>query len=61
MNGYGKLRRFIDKRKIVIEFYLYLAAALRDPPPDQPGPHPLPLANQTHHPWPQLTINCRSL
>jgi len=28
MNGYGKLRRFTDKRKIVVEFYLYLAAAL---------------------------------
>jgi hypothetical protein len=28
MNGYGKLRRFTDKRKIIIEFYLYLAAAL---------------------------------
>jgi hypothetical protein len=28
MNGYGKLRRFTDKRKIIVEFYLYLAAAL---------------------------------
>jgi len=28
MNGYGKLRRFTDKRKIIIEFYLYLAATL---------------------------------
>jgi Transposase DDE domain len=28
MNGYGKLRRCTDKRKIVVEFYLYLAAAL---------------------------------
>lgn len=28
MNGYGKLRRCTDKRKIIIEFYLYLAAAL---------------------------------
>jgi hypothetical protein len=26
MNGYGKLRRFTDKRKIIVEFYLYLAA-----------------------------------
>ena len=25
---YGKLRRCTDKRKIVVEFYLYLAAAL---------------------------------
>jgi hypothetical protein len=24
MNGYGKLRRFTDKRKIIVEFYLYL-------------------------------------
>jgi DDE family transposase len=28
MNGFGKLRRCTDKRKIVVEFYLYLAAAL---------------------------------
>ncbi len=28
MNGYGKLRRCTDKRKIIVEFYLYLAAAL---------------------------------
>jgi len=28
MNGYGKLRRFTDKRKIITEFYRYLAAAL---------------------------------
>lgn len=28
MNGYGKLRRFTDKRKIIVEFYLYLAATL---------------------------------
>jgi hypothetical protein len=28
MNGYGKLRRCTDKRKNIVEFYLYLAAAL---------------------------------
>ena len=28
INGYGKLRRFTDKRKVIVEFYLYLAAAL---------------------------------
>jgi hypothetical protein len=28
MNGYGKLRRVTDKRTIIVEFYLYLAAAL---------------------------------
>jgi hypothetical protein len=28
MNGYGKLRRFTDKRKVIVEFYLHLAAAL---------------------------------
>jgi hypothetical protein len=28
MNGYGKLRRFTDKRKVIVEFYLYLVAAL---------------------------------
>lgn len=27
-HGYGKLRRFTDKRKIVVEFYLHLAASL---------------------------------
>jgi hypothetical protein len=27
MNGYGKLRRFTDKRKIIVELYLYLADA----------------------------------
>jgi hypothetical protein len=26
MNGYGKLRRFTDKLKVIAEFYLYLAA-----------------------------------
>jgi hypothetical protein len=28
MNDYGKLCRFTDRRKIVVEFYLNLAAAL---------------------------------
>ena len=28
MNGYGKLRRFTDKRRVIVEFYLHLAAAL---------------------------------
>lgn len=28
MNGYGKLRRFTDKRKVIVEFYLNLAASL---------------------------------
>jgi hypothetical protein len=28
LNGYGKLRRCTDKRKVVVEFWLYLAAAL---------------------------------
>jgi Transposase DDE domain len=28
MNGYGKLRRCTEKRQIIAEFYLYLAAAL---------------------------------
>ena len=28
MNGYGRLRRCTDKRKAIVEFYLYLAAAL---------------------------------
>jgi len=28
MNGYGKLRRCTNKRKIIVEFYLYLAATI---------------------------------
>ncbi len=28
LNGYGKLRRCTDKRKVIVEFYCYLAAAL---------------------------------
>ena len=28
MNGYGKLRRFTDKTRTVVEFYLFLAAAI---------------------------------
>jgi hypothetical protein len=28
MNGFGKLRRCTDKRKVIVEFYLYLAATL---------------------------------
>ena len=28
LNGYGKLRRCTDKRKVIVEFYLSLAAAL---------------------------------
>jgi len=28
MNGYGKVHRFTDKHKVIVEFYLYLAAAL---------------------------------
>lgn len=28
MNGYGKLRRCTEKRQVVVEFYLFLAAAL---------------------------------
>ena len=28
MNGYGKLHRCTDKRKIIVEFYPYLAATI---------------------------------
>jgi hypothetical protein len=28
MNGYGTLRRLNDRRRIIVEFYLNLAAAL---------------------------------
>jgi len=28
MNGYGKLRRCTEKRRGIVEFYLFLAAAL---------------------------------
>jgi hypothetical protein len=62
MNGYGKLRRFTDKRKVIVEFYLNLAAALTVIRRfDQPVPPPLPLANPAHHPPTPLTINCRTL
>jgi hypothetical protein len=60
MNGYGKLRRFTDKRKIIVE-YLPLPLPLprrnpdRDPATDQPGSQPLPMANQAHHPPTPLT------
>jgi len=32
----------------------------RPAPPHQRSPHPLPLANPTHHPKTQVTINCRA-
>src|SRR4051812_28496080 len=62
MNGYGKLRRVTDRRKVIVEFYLYLAATFtvirrlinrarsRYRWPTRPS-----------HPTPPLTINCRSL
>ena len=28
MNGFGKLRRWTDKRAVIVDFYLALAAAL---------------------------------
>jgi hypothetical protein len=28
MNGFGKLRRCTEKRRMVVDFYLFLAAAL---------------------------------
>ena len=28
MNGYGKLRRSTDKRRPIVEFFLFLAAAI---------------------------------
>ncbi len=28
MNGYGTLRRCTEKRRVIVEFYLFLAAAL---------------------------------
>jgi hypothetical protein len=43
MNGYGKLRRFTDKREIIVEFNLYLAgqdpsiAPARNPRTDSRG------------------------
>jgi hypothetical protein len=62
MNGYGKLRRRTDKRKVIVEFYLYPAAALtmirrlinR-------ARHVYRLAGATHDPPPLLAISCRSL
>ena len=49
------------RRKVIVDFYLFLAAAHRDPPPDPPRSQSLPLAVPPHHPTPPLTINCRSL
>lgn len=60
MNGCGKLRQFTDKRKDIVEFYLNRRAD-RDPPPDQPSPHALPLAHPVDHPPPPLNIICRTL
>jgi len=40
MNGFGKLRRCTDKRKVVVEFYLPGRRAHRDPTADQPRPQP---------------------
>jgi hypothetical protein len=62
MNGYGKLRRFTDKRKGhrgVLP--LPRRRSHRDPATDQPSPYPVSVAQQAHHPPPPLTINCRSL
>lgn len=28
MNGYGTLRRCTEKRRVIVEFYVFLAAAL---------------------------------
>jgi Transposase DDE domain len=62
LNGYGKLRRCTDKRKVIVELYLYLAATLvvirrliRCARSRYRWLHP------AHHPPPALTINCQSL
>jgi hypothetical protein len=58
----GKLRRCTDKRKVIVEFWLCLAAAftvIRRL--TQQSPQPLPLAHPAKHPSAALTINCRSL
>ena len=55
MNGYGKLRRCTEKRRPVVDFYLFLAAALvvlRQL--IQRARAPLPLALPPHHPPPQV-------
>ena len=55
MNGYGKLRRCTDRSAAVVEFYLYLAAALRHRASTHPAsPQPLSLAPPTDHPPPQV-------
>jgi hypothetical protein len=62
MNGYGKLRRFTEKREIIVEFCLYLAGALTEIRRlINQAPQPLPLAGQARHTPAPLTIICRSL
>lgn len=63
MNGYGKLRRFTEKRKIIVEFYLYLAAALTVIRRliNRARTHYRWPTRETHYPTPPLTIICRSL
>ena len=61
MNGYGKLRRLTDKRKTIVDFYLYLAAALTViRRTDQQSPHPLP-GPPGRPPAPSMNIICRSI
>ena len=62
MNGYGKLRRCTEKLRPVVDFYLFLAAALvvlRQL--IQRARLALPLALTPHHPTPQVDAYCRSL
>jgi hypothetical protein len=63
MDGCGQLRRFTGKSKIIVEFCLYLAAALtviRRLVNRSRSLYRWP-TSQTHHPPPPLTINCRML
>jgi hypothetical protein len=62
MNGFGKLRRFTDKRKIIVGFLSLPRRHLdRHPTVDQPSPRHLPLADQANDTSTPLTINCRTV
>jgi hypothetical protein len=49
MNGYGKLRRCTDRNADIVDFFLYLAAALVVVRRLIQRPQPLPLADPAHH------------
>lgn len=55
MNGYGKLRRCTERNAKIVDFYLYLAAALVTIRQLIPCPHALPLGHPADYQAPQVT------